>query len=31
MTFKVGDRVKYTSNTYGDGINNPLWVELRDM
>ena len=25
MKFKVGDRVKYTSNDYGDYDDNPLW------
>ncbi len=23
--FKIGDRVKYIDNIYGDSINNPLW------
>ena len=23
--FKVGDRVKYTSEKYKDAMNNPLW------
>ena len=25
MRFKIGDRVKYVSRSYGDGPSNPLW------
>ena len=25
MKFKVGDRVKYTSNSFVESSNNPLW------